>query len=245
MGDDGISEFAEYWEQATAVSNSAQKEKLGEELKRSINKLQRLRAQIREWIGQADGKNSSKDKLEDARRRIENDMQRFKDFERDLKTKAYSTSALSKDNDLDVEEVERQKNQEWLGSTIQVINDQLDEFDADLEVLGNKKSLGNDEKAEQARLKTCQERHRWHLNKLELILRALDNDSIDMTDLAVVRESVDVYLENHDDPDNYHDEALYDCFDLTEFEEKAKARTPSMDVVKDANTASSKEEPAK
>merc|ERR1712151_225041 len=171
--------------------------------------------------------------------------QRFKDFERDLKTKAYSTSALSKDHDMDVEEVERQKYQEWLGSTIQVINDQLDETDADLEVLGNKKSLGSDERSQQARLKTCQERHRWHLNKLELILRALDNDSIDMTDLAVVRESVDVYLENHDDPDNYHDEALYDCFDLTEFEEKTiKARTPSVDMLKDANTASSKEEPA-
>merc|ERR1712203_580411 len=166
-------------------------------------------------------------------------MQRFKDFERDLKTKAYSTSALAKDHDMDVEEVERLKNQEWLGSTIQVINDQLDEFDADLEILGNKKSLSADDKSQQASLKTCQERHRWHLNKLELILRALNNDSIDMTDLAVVRESIEVYLESHQDPDFYHDEALYDCFDLTEFEERTKARTPSMDMVAKESTGSS------
>merc|ERR1712190_634546 len=100
--DDGIDEFSTVWEQATTSSNSGQKEKLGEELKRSINKLQRLRAQIREWIGQTDSKNSSKDKLEDARRRIENDMQRFKDFERDLKTKAFSTCALAKADELDI-----------------------------------------------------------------------------------------------------------------------------------------------
>jgi len=244
--EDGIDEFDMVWEQATTSSNNAQKEKLGEELKRSINKLQRLRAQIREWIAQSDIKNNSKDKLEEARKRIENDMQRFKEFERDLKTKAFSTCALAKADELELEEAEKIRYQEWLVSTIQVFNDQQDELEADLEALGNKKSMSNDERGRQTQLKLWQERHRWHINKLELILRALDNNSIDMTDLAVVRESVEVYIDNHEDPDYGHDDSLYDCFDLTEFEEKVvKPRSPSTDTPKENSTASSKEEPQK
>merc|ERR1712048_506504 len=227
-------------------SSAAQREKYGEELKRSINKLQRLRAQIREWIGQSDIKTASKDKLEEARKRIENDMQRFKEFERDLKTKAFSTCALAKADELDLEEAEKIKYQEWLVATIQVLNDQQDEFDADLEALGNKKSLSSDDKSRQADLKTSQDRHRWHIHKLELILRALDNDTLDTSDLAVLRDSVEVYLDNHEDPNFPHDEGLYDCFDLTEFEEKTvKAQTPTAEIKADADTPLNKEEPQK
>jgi len=242
--DDGIGEFAEYWEQATAAANNQQKEKLGEELKRSINKLQRLRAQIREWIGQSCVQSNSKDKLEDARKRIENDMQRFKDFERDLKTKAFSICALARADELELEEAEKMKYQDWLTQTIQSLNDQLDQFEADLELLNNKKHLGADDKSRLAQLKLLQERHRWHIKKLELVLRAVDNDAIDMSDLAVVRESIELYVDNHQDPDCYHDEGLYDCFDLVEFEDKApKPRTPS-EIPEDCGTpASSKEEP--
>ncbi|CAK0836956.1 unnamed protein product [Prorocentrum cordatum] len=226
--DDGIEEFASVWEQANNASG-AQREKLGEDLKRSINKLQRLRAQVREWIQNGDMKSGGpKDKLEDARRRIENDMQRFKDFERELKTKAFSTCALSKSgDDLELEELEKIKYQDWLTSNIQVLSDQLDELEADLEVLGNKKSLSASDKSEQARLKTCQERHRWHVNKLEQVLRALDNNALDMSDLAVMRDFVELYVENHQDPDYQHDEGLYDCFDLAEYEEKQK-QAPAM-----------------
>merc|ERR1712066_631136 len=70
------------------------------------------------------------------------------------------------------------------------LNDQLDQFEADVELMSNKKSMGNDDKSKLAQFKTLQERHQWHINKLELILRAVDNDALDLTDLAVVRESV-------------------------------------------------------
>merc|ERR1711920_528491 len=222
-------------------------EKLGEELKRSINKLQRLRAQIREWIGQTDGKNTSKDKLEDARKRVEYDMQRFKDFERDLKTKAFSTCALAKNEELDLEEAEKVKYQDWLGQSIQSLNDQLDQFEADLEVLVSKRSLSSDDKSRQSMLKTLQERHRWHVKKLEQVLRAVDNDAVDLGDLALVRDSIDYYVETaQEDGDGCHDETLYDCFDLTECDGKAVRRqksqveTPGADS--EAGSSASKED---
>merc|ERR1711972_547515 len=127
----------------------------------------RFRVQIREWIGQSDIKGMSKDKLEDARRRIESDMQRFKDFERDLKTKAFSSVSLAKEEELDLEEVEKMKYQDWLSQMIQQLNDQRDEFEADVELLTNKKSLSGDEKSRLAAIKVHVERHSWHIKKLE------------------------------------------------------------------------------
>merc|ERR1712066_611058 len=86
-------------------------------------------------------------------------------------------------------------------------------------------------------LKSFQERHQWHVKKLEQILRKLDNDELDMTDLAIVRDSVEYYIEAHAEPEYQHDEALYDCFDLQEVEDKAtKPRTPSMDATKDKDS---------
>ena len=40
-------------------------------------------------------------------------MQRFKEFERELKTKAYSTFALANDQDEDPEEVEKRDCADW------------------------------------------------------------------------------------------------------------------------------------
>merc|ERR1712050_4721 len=109
------------------------------------------------------------------------------------------------------------------------LNDHLVQFEADMEFMSKKKSLNNDEKAKLEQLTALQERHRWHINKLELILRAVDNDALDLTDLAVVRDSVELYVEGHMDPDCYHDETLYDCFDLDQFEHKNQnPRTPTV-----------------
>jgi len=66
--EDGQEEFSFVFDQAVSASG-AQKEKLGEDLKKSINKLQRLRVQIREWSNQNDMKGQLKDKLEDARKK--------------------------------------------------------------------------------------------------------------------------------------------------------------------------------
>lgn len=245
--DDGIDEFATVWEQAASATSAAQKDKLGEELKRSINKLQRLRAQIREWISQADIKSNCKDKLEDARRRIEADMQRFKDFERELKTKAFSTCALARADELDLEEAERKQYQEWLISTLQTLGEQLEEIEADIEALSSKKNLNSDAKANLANLKVQQERHQWHTKKLELILRALDNEAIDMSDLAIVRDSIEVYLEHYNEPEFPHDETMYDCFELTEFEDKQVVAKPGTAVVPEEKEeiVAQKEEPQK
>lgn len=246
--EDGMEEFAYVWDQGIRAlgSSSAQKEKLGEELKKSINKLQRLRVQIREWIGQTDLKGNIKDKLEEARRKIEADMTRFKEFERELKTKAFSSNALAKGDGLGLEgDAETLRWQEWLTSTIQQLNDQREEFEADLELLSNKKNLSSSDKERIPELRAWQDTHEFHIHKMELILRALDNEAVDdLSDLDCIKDGVEFYLESHMEPNYMHDEALYDYIDLSSFEEeKTNARTPSIDVTKE--TPSSKEDASK
>mmetsp|Transcript_24883 Transcript_24883/g.29344 ORF Transcript_24883/g.29344 Transcript_24883/m.29344 type:complete len:88 (+) Transcript_24883:80-343(+) len=50
---------------------------------------------MRDWLGSNAVPSNLKDKLEDGRKLIENDMSRFKDFEREFKTKAFSFFFLS------------------------------------------------------------------------------------------------------------------------------------------------------
>merc|ERR1712151_688484 len=103
--------------------------------------------------------------------------------------------AFGENRRAELEEAEKQKYQDWLTQTIQGLQDRGDGFEADVEFMSAKKSLGNDEKSKLAHLKILQERHAWHINKLELILRAVDNDAIDLSDLACVRDTVDMYVE--------------------------------------------------
>ena len=58
------------------------------DLKKEIKKLQRLRDQIKTWIGSSDIKD--KDNLLEARRLIETKMEHFKICEKETKTKTYS-----------------------------------------------------------------------------------------------------------------------------------------------------------
>ncbi|CAJ1340801.1 unnamed protein product [Effrenium voratum] len=140
-GAEGVEEFAELWDEIISAQGS-QKERLGEELKKCINKLQRLRSQMREWLGSSQVPSNLKDKLEEGRKRIESDMARFKDFEREFKTKAFSCTGLAKTDELDLEEAEKLKYQDWLAQTIHALKDQLDHFEADTEMLQSK-MLGN------------------------------------------------------------------------------------------------------
>merc|ERR1712032_1518011 len=104
---------------------------------------------------------------------------------------AFSTCALAREDEVDLDVAEKLKYQDWLTQTIQALNDQLDQFEADIEVLNNKKSLAVEDKSRLTQLKLLQERHRWHIKKLELILRAVDNDALDLSELAVIHESIE------------------------------------------------------
>lgn len=56
---EGVEKFEETWQKVHNASNSNQKEKYEEDLKKEIKKLQRLRDQIKTWIASAEIKDKS------------------------------------------------------------------------------------------------------------------------------------------------------------------------------------------
>ena len=75
-------------------SSGSSKEKIETEMKKEIKRLQKLREYFKNQIkGGSDVR--EKDALLDAQRRIENEMERYKKWEQDSKTKTYSKKGLA------------------------------------------------------------------------------------------------------------------------------------------------------
>merc|ERR1712227_1017205 len=97
---EGVEKFEETWKKVHNASNSNQKEKYEEDLKKEIKKLQRLRDQIKTWI--ASGEIKDKSMLMEKRKIMK--MEKFKVVERETKTKAYSKEGLTSGTKMDPQE---------------------------------------------------------------------------------------------------------------------------------------------
>lgn len=182
------------------------------DLKRDIKKLQRFREDIMKWYTNPEVK--EKNALADSRRRIEVEMERFKAFERESKTKPFSLMGLAMGGKLDAQEQKKQEKREPLEEFVEKLALQCDEFKAEWETLNAKKKKSKDESSRIDELKKYTDWHAFHLRSLEQVLRRLDNDMIDPDDLDTVIDSLSMYLEQFEDPDYYHDDGLYEQFNL-------------------------------
>ena len=207
---EGVESFKETWKKLQQACNPNQKEKYEQDLKKEIKKLQRLRDQIKTWCAS----NEVKDKrplLED-RKLIETQMETFKIVERDSKTKAYSKEALGLPAKIDPAEKEKYELREWLNKTIESLNIETDKLEADVETIHAHNRKGKSKDKQQEKLDELQEfiaKHRWHIVRLEALLRMLDNDNIEVNDVKGIQEDVDFYLTDYKEPDYVDNEYLY------------------------------------
>jgi len=236
---EGVEKFEETWKKVHNASNSNQKEKYEEDLKKEIKKLQRLRDQIKTWI--ASGEIKDKSTLMENRKLIETQMERFKIVERETKTKAYSKEGLTNSARLDPVEKEKAEVQHWMNQCIDQLNIQVDQFEAEIESLsiGGKKKKGKNEAEE--RKEECQmwvEKHRDHIQKLETLLRMMDNDQVETQQIKDIQEDIDNYIENSQEPDFFENEYIYD--DIEGLEEMLlDLGAPEHNSVEASETASS------
>lgn len=135
-------------------------------------------------------------------------MERFKIVERETKTKAYSKEGLGAAQKLDPAQKEREEISCWLVTSIDALNlqvnfivveacsntslrqfvkfeffpSQLDQFESEIESLlaGKKKRLDKDKQDRMDELKGKLEKHRFHIRKLETLLRMLDNTAVEV-----------------------------------------------------------------
>ncbi|XP_011311997.1 CCR4-NOT transcription complex subunit 3 isoform X2 [Fopius arisanus] len=207
---EGVDTFEDIWQKVHNATNSNQKEKYEADLKKEIKKLQRLRDQIKSWI--ASGEIKDKSTLLDYRKLIETQMERFKVVERETKTKAYSKEGLGAAQKLDPAQKEREEVSNWLANSIDALNLQLDTFESEIESLlaGKKKRLDKDKQDRMDELKGKLEKHRYHIRKLETLLRMLDNMSVEVNTIKRIKDDVEYYIESSQEPDFEENEYIYD-----------------------------------
>uniref|UniRef100_A0AAR2K507 CCR4-NOT transcription complex subunit 3 n=1 Tax=Pygocentrus nattereri TaxID=42514 RepID=A0AAR2K507_PYGNA len=221
------SQFEDIWQKLHNAANANQKEKYEADLKKEIKKLQRLRDQIKTWVAS----NEIKDKrqLVDNRKLIETQMERFKIVERETKTKAYSKEGLGLAQKVDPAQKEKEEVGQWLTTTIDTLNMQVDQFESEVESLSAqaRKKKGDKEKQDRLEeLKRLIERHRYHIRMLETILRMLDNDSVQVDAVRKIKDDVEYYLDSSQDPDFEENEFLYDDLDLEDIPQSLVATSP-------------------
>ncbi|KAI0152801.1 Not1 N-terminal domain, CCR4-Not complex component-domain-containing protein [Xylariaceae sp. FL1272] len=239
---EGSAEFDAIYEKIEQSNNPAQKEKLEDQLKREIKKLQRLRDQIKTWAAG----NEVKDKapLLEHRRLIETQMERFKAVEKAMKTKAYSKEGLSAAAKLDPKEQAKAEASEFLSNTVDTLEQQIESMETECESIQAtmKKGKSASAKAERiAKIEAVIETHKWHQGKIELIRRALENDSLDVEQIKDVRDGIQYYVTDGMNDDYIDDDTLYDELDLQE-EEDTFGMNPENDKGSSQDTQSVQEE---
>ncbi|KAJ5220410.1 hypothetical protein N7468_009614 [Penicillium chermesinum] len=215
---EGIQTFEGIYEKIRTASNTTQRDKLEENLKREIKKLQRFRDQIKTW---ASG-NEVKDKapLLEQRKAIEQCMEQFKAVEKEMKTKAYSKEGLSAASRLDPKEKEKVEACDFLSSMVDELQQKIEAMEAEEEILHAQMKKGKKDTSKANRMADISrvtERHKWHVNKLEFLLRSLQNGNLEVNAVVDLKESITYYVEEGGSADyNGEDETLYDDLNIGE-----------------------------
>ncbi|KAI0786407.1 Not1 N-terminal domain, CCR4-Not complex component-domain-containing protein [Abortiporus biennis] len=219
---EGVELFESIYDKMQASTNQTQKEKLETDLKTQIKKLQRLRDQIKTWVASNDIKDKSA--LLENRRLIETQMEKFKACEKEMKTKAFSKEGLIQSAKLDPKAQEKLETTHWLQTQVEELLLQVEQAEAEIETLqggGKKKNRSANAAAERLEeLEKLNERRKWHINRLELILRLLDNGSLSVERVNALKEDVSYFVESNTEEEFDEDEGIYDELNLDEEEEK-------------------------
>ena len=245
--DEGVELFDEIWEKVYATEQQNQKEKYEMDLKKEIKKLQRLRDQIKTWISNSDVK--AKDGLVEARKLIETKMEKFKICEKETKTKTYSKEGLARQEKLDPAEEARRKTTKWIGEYIENLNQLVNDAEVEIERL----SSGRGKKTNRHVIEEYNQHvtnHKFHVNKLEGIMRLVSNDRLPVETVESIREDLDYYIESYEDDDfqqAYDEEYFYEALGLDELDvvnvdrvTRVETKTKGKQAADDVSASSSK-----
>ena len=194
------------------------KEKHEMDLKKEIKKLQRLRDQIKTWVASTEVKD--KDALVEARKLIETKMETFKICEKETKTKTYSKEGLAREDKMDPEEEARLRTTSWLAEYVERFQQQVEEKDFDIEKL----SAGKGKKQNKSQIEQLQKHianHKFHITKVEGIIRLINNEVLEPDPVDALQEDIDYYLESYQEDEYiqvYDQDFFYESLGLDELE---------------------------
>ena len=145
-------------------------------------------------------------------------MEQFKAVEKEMKTKAYSKEGLSAASRLDPKEKEKAETCEFLSNTVYTLQQKIEAMEAEEETISASMKKGKKDAAKSLRLSDIariSEQHKWHVGKLELLLRALQNGNIEVSQVLDIQEAIKYYAEDGHNADFCgEDETIYDDINL-------------------------------
>ncbi|KAF8192429.1 Not1 N-terminal domain, CCR4-Not complex component-domain-containing protein [Pholiota molesta] len=218
---EGVELFESIYDKMQSSTNQTQKEKSELDLKTQIKKLQRLRDQIKTWVASNDIKDKSA--LLENRRLIETQMEKFKACEKEMKTKAFSKEGLIQAARLDPKEQEKEEAIQWLNNQVEQLQQQVEGTEAEVEAIqgtGKKRNKGQTNAGRQEELEALNDRRKWHISRLEIVLRMLNNGSLPVEKVNELKEDVDYFVANNSEEGFEEDEGIYEELNLDEEEEK-------------------------
>lgn len=126
-------------------------------------------------------------------------MERFKALEKEMKTKAFSKEGLIQAAKLDPAEKAKMDTINWLSSMIDELSRQIEQSEAEVEILAasqgrKKKGTGGERVGE---LEHLNDRRKWHVGRMELVQRMLDNGGITVDKVDATQEDIKYFVESN------------------------------------------------
>lgn len=135
---------------------------------------------------------------------LQQQMERFKATEKEMKTKAFSKEGLIAAAKLDPLEKAKMEMSNWLSNQVDELSRQIEMSEAEIEQASsgtNKKSKkgattgGSNERVSE--LETLNERRNWHVGRLEILLRMLENGTLEIEDVETIKDDIAYYVESN------------------------------------------------
>ena len=128
-------------------------------------------------------------------------MEKFKACEKEMKTKAFSKEGLIQSAKLDPKAQEKLEHTQWLQSCVEELLLQVETAEAEIETLqqgGRKKGkVGASAQDRLEELERLNERRKWHISRLEIMLRLLDNGTLSTDQVQGLKEDVNYFVEDN------------------------------------------------
>ena len=128
-------------------------------------------------------------------------MEKFKACEKEMKTKAFSKEGLIQSAKLDPKAQEKLEQTQWLQTCVEELLLQVETAEAEIETLqqgGRKRGkVGASAQDRLEELERLNERRKWHISRLEIMLRLLDNGTLSTEQVQGLKDDVNYFVEDN------------------------------------------------
>ncbi|PKI83495.1 Not5p [Malassezia vespertilionis] len=138
-----------------------------------------------------------------------------------MKTKAFSKEGLIAAARMDPSEKAKLEMSQWLATMVDELSRQIEMAEAEIEQTAatTKKKKGSVRDERVGQMEHWNERRNWHISRLEILLRMLENDTLEVERINDIREDILYFVECNTDEDFDEDDGIYDEFNLDNEEE--------------------------